>query len=318
MWNWIELTAGILLLYFGAEWLVQGSAGLGRAFGVRPFVIGITAVAYGTSMPELVVSTVAAGEGMSGLALGNVIGSNLANIGLILGLTALVLPIPVEGNLLRRELPVLVLSAGALPALLANGAISRIEGLALLAAACLFTWAMARSASPADERVETRIVEEAAPLKTGKLRLLLLGLLGLIVLVAGGDAFVGGASGIARAFGMSDRTVGLTIAAVGTSTPELAASIVAALRGHAAIAVGNVIGSNIFNVLFVLGGVAAIHPVQGSVAAFKLDLLALAVFTATVALLLHKERVVTRGEGGVLLALYLSYLALLVAAPAGW
>ena len=317
MWNWIELTAGILLLYFGAEWLVSGSAGLGRAFGVRPFVIGVTAVAYGTSMPELVVSTVAAAEGMSGLALGNVIGSNLANIGLILGLTALVLPIPVEGNLLRRELPVLLLSAGAIPVLLANGAISRWEGLVLLVLAGLFTWAMARSASPADERVETRIVEEAAPVKTGKLRLLLLGLLGLIVLVAGGDAFVGGASGIARTFGMSDRMVGLTIAAVGTSTPELAASIVAALRGHAAIAVGNVIGSNIFNVLFVLGGVAAIHPVQGSVAAFKPDLLALGVFTVTVALLLHKERVVTRWEGGVLLALYLSYMALLVAAPAG-
>ena len=317
MWNWIELAVGILLLYFGAEWLVRGSAGLGRAFGVRPFVIGVTAVAYGTSMPELVVSTVAATEGMSGLALGNVIGSNLANIGLILGLTALVLPIPVEGNLLRRELPALLLSAGAIPVLLANGTISRIEGLALLASAGLFTWAMARSASPADERVETRIVEEAAPVKTGKLGLLLVGLLGLIVLVAGGDAFVGGASGIARAFGMSDRLVGLTIAAVGTSTPELAASIVAALRGHAAIAVGNVIGSNIFNVLFVLGGVAAIHPVQSSVAAFKLDFLALAVFSATVALLLHKERVVTRWEGGVLLALYLSYMALLVAAPAG-
>lgn len=303
-----------MLLYLGAEWLVKGGAGLGRSLGVRPLVIGVTVVAYGTSAPELVVSSVAALDGMSGLALGNVIGSNLANLGFILGLTALIAPVAVEGSLIRREAPVMLAASLALPLLLMGGGVSRFEGVALLLCAAAFTFMAARTSLRGSGRngvIEADAEAAGAPPGTGRLRLALIAVCGLVLLVAGGHVFVTGASGLALALGVSQRIVGLTVAAIGTSMPELAASIVAVLRGHPSIAIGNVVGSNVFNVLFVLGGVAVIRPIPASVAPFALDLAALAALSVLGLLVVHRERVIRRREGVLLLACYGAYLFLL-------
>ena len=316
MWDAIALVAGILLLYFGAEWFVKGAAGLGHTLGVRPLVIGLTVVAYGTSMPELVVSMVAAVKGMSGIALGNVVGSNLANLGLILGITALIRRLAVEGTLIRRELPVMFGSTLLLPAVLIDGVVSRLEGILLLLLAVIFTVLTARSAAPAPgaaAAVEADVEAVGAPPAKGVSRLVAVGLAGLLLLVGGGQAFVSGASGLALRFGIDERVVGLTVASIGTSAPELAASIVAAVRGHASIAIGNVIGSNIFNVLFVLGGVAAVHPIQGALRAYEFDLIALVMVSAVALFLLRGARLMRRSEGAVLLVFYVVYLAMLVA-----
>ncbi len=315
MRNAMELAAGILLLYLGAEWLVKGAAGLGRAMRVRPLIIGLTVVAYGTSMPEFVVSTAATLRGSTGLALGNVVGSNIANFGLILGTTAFIRPLMVEGGLIRRELPLILLTSLALPILLADSVVSRLEGGLLLAGAAGFTWLAARSALPARTEMaamETDAEAAGAPSGGGLRRLALIAAAGLALLAVGGEAFVSGASGLAIRFGISERVVGLTVAAVGTSAPELAASIVAALRGHASIAVGNVLGSNIFNILFVLGAVAAIHPIAGSLAAFGFDLAVMAAISLIVCLLLRRPRLLRRWEGVLLLGLYFAYLAAIV------
>jgi cation:H+ antiporter len=315
MWNGTALVAGILLLYMGAEWLVKGAAGLGRSFGMRPLVVGLTVVAYGTSMPELVVSMVAGLRGSSGIALGNVIGSNIANLGLILGATVVIRPLAVEGSLIRRELPLMMGAALSLPILLADGVVWRPEALLLLGGAAGFTYLTARSSLPG-ARVAATLEADAetvgAPPGTGRLRLIMIGAVGLALLITGGQALITGATGIAFSLGISERVVGLTVAAIGTSAPELAASIVAAIRGHASIAIGNVIGSNIFNVLFVLGGVAMIRPLSGVFSAYAFDLAVLIGISMLALFSLRRKRIVGRVEGTVLLTLYAAYLLFLI------
>jgi cation:H+ antiporter len=315
MWDWIALAGGILLLYFGAEWLVKGAAGLGRAFGVRPIVVGLTVIAYGTSMPELVVSGIAAVNGMPGIALGNVIGSNIANLGLILGVTAAISPLVIDGQLIRRELPVMLITTLLIPLLVADGAVERWEALLLVAGAVAFTYITARFSRPDTERfaqLEADAEAVGAPRVTGKGRLAVIAFVGLVLLIAGGHFFVTGASAIAMAFGISERIVGLTVAAIGTSAPELAASVVAALRGHASMAVGNVIGSNIFNVVFVLGGVGVLRPIKGAVENFGFDVAVLVGITLLAMLFLRGARTMVRWEGVALLIAYAAYLLALV------
>lgn len=310
------LFLGVVLLYFGAEWLVSGSSGLASAMGVRPLVVGLTVVAYGTSAPEFVVSLLAALEGRGAIALGNVIGSNIANIGLILGITALISPPRVEPTLIRREVPVLVASALSIPLFLLDGVISRLDGLLLLAGAVGFTMLTLRLAKeiPAvapQLRQEVRDEVQAEAATGSKAKLVGLSIVGLVALVAGGKLFVDGASALAVALGMSERVVGLTIVAVGTSLPELAASVVAALRGHSAIAIGNVVGSNIFNILLILGGAAVASPIEGSLSVLTLDLGMLMGFSLAAIVLMRSGRSVTRVEGGLLTACYGGFLAVL-------
>ncbi|MEZ4226872.1 MAG: calcium/sodium antiporter [Polyangiaceae bacterium] len=304
------LLLGIVMLYFGAEWLVRGAAGLARAFGVSPLVVGLTVVSYGTSAPELAVSTVAALDGKPDIALGNVVGSNIANLGLILGVTALIAPPRVEGRLIRRELPVLLLTALTVPLVLFGGRITRPEGAVLALSAVVFTyltfgWARAGTDEEADA------VRDPAAAPTGRGKMLVLALLGLGVLLVGGKVFVQGAVGLALTMGMSERTVGLTIVAVGTSLPELAASVVAATRGHSALAVGNVVGSNIFNVLLILGATSVITPISGSLSANAFDLSVMIGLTVVAIFMMRGRRVISRLEGGLLTAIYVGFLVAL-------
>ncbi len=304
------LLAGGLMLYFGAEWLVRGAGALAYALGVRPLVVGLTVVSWGTSAPELVVSLLAALQGKSAIALGNVVGSNIANTGLILGVIALVAPPKTDGCMRNRELVFLIGATAAVPLLLLDGAINRLEGMLLLAAAVGFTlatvrWSRRRPAAPGYE------VPEVVSTTTSKPVLVLLLVAGLTVLVAGGHAFVLGAVGLATAWGMSERVVGLTIVAIGTSLPELAASLVAALRGESDLAVGNVVGSNVYNLLLILGGTASITAITGNLATLWTDFAFLAGLTLIAVWSLRRSRVVTRAEGGLYVASYASFVALL-------
>lgn len=308
------LAAGGLLLYLGAEWLVKGAAGLARKFGVSPLVVGMTVVAYATSAPELAVTIRAALAGKSAIALGNAVGSNIANLGLILGVTALIAPPRVAGTLIRREVPMLVLSSLLVPLVLLDGTISRLEGFALAAGSFAFTAVLLRSRRGTDvvEEAEEAAEEAGAPPGDTKLRLVVIGVVGLGALVLGGDVFVRGAVGLAAAVGMSERVVGLTIVAVGTSLPELAASLVAAFRGHSDMAVGNIVGSNVFNVLLILGAAAILHPVEAPLASIVVDVGALGVLTLIAAVSLRTARKLSRLEGALLLLSYAAFLGALV------
>lgn len=308
------MLGGLVILVGGAEWFVRGAAGIADRLGVSPIVIGLTVVAYGTSMPELVVSSVAALDGSSAIALGNVVGSNIANIGIILGFTALLSPPAVDASLIKREMPVLVVASLALPAVLWNDVISRSEGTLLVIGAMAFTVItvrVARSvvpASPLATEAAAAATEEAPP--SGSLPLLIaLTIVGLAALLTGGHVFVNQAVLLAEAVGVSERVIGLTVVAVGTSLPELAASAVAAYRGHSSLAIGNVVGSNIFNVLFVMGVASVLSPVRVAMTSIRADLLIMVAFTALLVWVLRGERTLTRVEGVVMLAGYVLAMA---------
>ncbi|MCC7111138.1 MAG: calcium/sodium antiporter [Deltaproteobacteria bacterium] len=303
------------MLYFGAEWFVAGASSLARTLRVPQLIIGLTVVAYGTSAPEIIVGTEAAAAGHSDVALGNVVGSNIANIGLILGLTALLRPARVDGALARRELPVLIASTVLVPLLLLDGVIRAWEAAGLLLVAAAYTGYMVRSARRAalgEAQAAARSTLDAAdaaggPRPKGVWRAAATAVVGLAILLVGGSLFIDGAVEVAKRIGMSERIVGLTIVAVGTSLPELITSLIAARRGHSDIAIGNVIGSNTFNVFLCLGAAALAGPVGAPLSAVTVELVALFVMTALAALFIRSERHVTRLEGALALMLYLAF-----------
>lgn len=319
---WLQLVGGGLLLYLGGQWLVGGSSALALALRVPQLIVGLTVVAYGTSMPETIVGVQAAVAGYPDVALGNVIGSNIANVGLILGIAALIAPARVDGSLRRRELKVLLSSAAVVPLLLLDGAVSRAEAALLLLAGAGYTAWMVRAARGAAElagaAVDTAAEEAAAdaagaPTPIGAPRAALTALLGLGVLLFGGQLFVEGAVATAHALGMSERLVGLTIVAVGTSLPELVTAIVAARQGHSDLAVGNVIGSNIFNVFICLGAAGLAGSVAAPLASLAVDVGAMVVMTLVAAVFIRTARTIVRVEGAFALGLYGSFVAMTVA-----
>jgi cation:H+ antiporter len=318
MITWLQLVGGGALLYIGAEWFVGGASALALALGIPELLIGLTVVAYGTSAPEIIVGVEAAIAGYGGVALGNVIGSNIANVGLILGVASLISPARVDGSLRRRELPVLLLATALVPVLLADGRLSRIEGGGLILFAVAYTTWMIRAARSAvsisDLRVSAKVTGESADAAgatkpEGTKRATIAAVVGLCALLAGGSIFVNGAVSAARSLGMSERLVGLTIVSIGTSLPELVTSVIAALRGHSDLAVGNVIGSNIFNVLLCLGAAALANPLVAPLRTVSIELGALVLMTFLVATFIRSERVISRREGAVALVLYATFLA---------
>jgi cation:H+ antiporter len=318
----VQIVGGLVLLYFGAEWLVGGASRLAASFGVRPLLVGLTVVAYGTSAPELVVGISAATGGQGGLALGNVIGSNVANLGLILAMAALISPPAIDASLRRRELPALLVATALIPLTLLDGMVARWEAAGLLLLGVSYTTWMVRSA-----RAESAVVSEAAAMASvadsaglgavparGRLKLAGLIVLGLALLVGGGHFLVEGAVGVARSFGLSDRLIGLTIVAVGTSLPEVATSVIAAIRGHSDIAVGNVVGSNIFNVVLILGASGLVGSIDAPLATITLDLVALGLLTGLAGIVIATRHHVSRLEGVLLLLGYVAFLVTLVLA----
>lgn len=310
------LIIGLGLVLFGANMMTDGSVGIARRFGMSDFMIGLTIVAMMTSAPELTVSVTSALDGSPSMAVGNIVGSNIFNILIIVGLTALINPITVSRGILVNELPLVILSSLALLAIgaapwLDGGAmtITRVEGLLLLLFFAIFLRYTFASAKP-DESTQPK--EEKAP-QAPLWRSILLTVSGLIALIWGGDWFVEGATGLARSLGWSEALIGLTILAAGTSLPELATSVAAALKGHSDLCMGNVIGSNIFNIFFVLGTTSTICPLPfGGIGMLDLWVLAGAsVLLWLVSRIGHRQLTVTRQEGAAMVALYIGYIAIL-------
>ena len=255
----VKIIAGLALLYFGGNFLVTGSVRLARILKISPFAIGATVIAFGTSAPELAVALLATLKGSSELAMGNVIGSNIANISLVLGLTACITSISIAPERLKRESPPLLFASLLIVVIAWNLEINRYEGFFMVCLLILYIW---RSFSHKEDIVEE--LEDEAPLYAGKglsFQILLI-IVGLVLLIGGAKFLVAGGVGIARNLGISEWFIGITIVAVGTSLPEIVSSIIAAKRGHGEMAIGNIFGSNIFNILMVLGLTATIHPLN--------------------------------------------------------
>jgi len=311
------LVFGLALLVWSADRFVDGAAVTARYFGMPPLLIGMVIVGFGTSAPEMVVSALSAWQENPGIALGNAYGSNITNIALILGLTALISPITVHSQVLRKELPILMAATGFALFLLWDHELTRFDGyLHLLVFAGLFTWTIRQGLRQRDDALGTEIEDEMAvhdmPLKKA------LGWLGagLILLIVSSQIVVWGAVNIARELGVSDLIIGLTVIAVGTSLPELASSIVAVRKNEHDIALGNVIGSNLFNTLAVVGIASTIHPLQVEAAVLSRDMTVMTVLTVTLFLFSYGFRGpgrINRLEGAVLLSCYLGYTAYLVA-----
>ena len=261
------LVIGLIILTFGADVLVKGASRLALSFGVPSLVIGLTVVAYGTSTPELAVSTRAAFTGESEIALGNVVGSNIANVWLILGLSALVSPLLVNNQIIKLELPIMIALSALTYGLSYDGVLSRFDGVVFLALILIYTIATVRRGR---KEVAAQGGEKITEHSKGKE--VVRALVGLVLLVWGADLFVDGAVEIARSFGVSELVIGLTIVAVGTSMPEIMTSIVASYKGERDIAVGNVVGSNIFNILGVLGLSAVVKPIAVPEVAISFDI----------------------------------------------
>jgi|TARA_B100000959_G_C14997713_1_gene631166 cation:H+ antiporter len=316
---WVLL--GLMLLYLGGEWLVKGARGISLKMGIAPLVVGLTVVAFGTSAPELLVSLQANFKGKGDMALGNVVGSNICNIALILGVGAIIRPMLVHPQILKREMPILLTISAVFLWLLRDNEIGQVEGLILFAGVITYTWfslwqarrtpqTLARDALP-DDKVE------AAPTKREGRILYDVGfvLLGMAALVYGADRLVFGGSSIARIFGVSEATIALTVVAFGTSLPELATSVVAALRRQGAIIIGNVVGSCLFNILCVVGLTATVSPLTRTPALQDWDLWVMLALTVLLFPFLWRRGTLARGEGAFLLAVYASYVCYLVFRP---
>ena len=257
----LAVILGFIVLVWSAERFIQGAAATALHLGMPPLVVGMVIVGFGTSAPEMVVSAIAALDGNPELALGNALGSNIANIGLVLGATALIAPIAVQSNIVRRELPLMLAVSVLAGFFLWDQRLTRVEGLILLAGILLLVgWTIYSALRGREDRLADETVEELGEEHLPLSRALWLLLLGMVLLVVSSRALVWGASSIASALGVSDLIIGLTVVAIGTSLPELAASIVAARKGEHDIAVGNIVGSNMFNLLAVIGIAATIAP----------------------------------------------------------
>lgn len=317
MLDFVLLVVGLVLILLGANYLTDGAADIARRFGLSDLIVGLTIVAFGTSAPELTISIVSAVNGSSGIAIGNVVGSNIFNTLLIVGVVAAVRPIHIERTVLNNEIPLVILASVALLTLGCSmwldgtpPEITRVSGILLLLFMAIFIryiFASAKREPAEDMGISVPDQDARKPLKPVVSVCMILG--GLAALIYGGNLFVDSATSIAGALGVSDAVIGLTIVAAGTSLPELATSVVAAVKGNSGIAVGNLIGSNIFNIFLVLGASATVRPLSfGGIT--TMDLVVMTVS----ALLIYffgwfiGRRTITRFEGVVLSACYVAYI----------
>ncbi|HDZ91203.1 MAG: calcium/sodium antiporter [Deltaproteobacteria bacterium] len=323
--NILLCLVGFAMLYYGAEWLVKGSSSLARSLGVTPVVIGLTVVAFGTSAPELVVSVVSSINNKSMIAVGNVVGSNICNIALVLGVSAVFQPITCNASVVRRDIPIMLGISLYLLLISLNSTIGRLEGVTLFSGIILYTlfnYRMATKVSkekgPEDPSVlsELGIDLDQVVHMGSRWKETLLIVTGIVGVVAGAQVVVDSAVKIMKVLGVSEKFVGLTIVAFGTSLPELATSVVAAMKKEMDISIGNLVGSNVFNILSVLGAAALVRPIPIPGGFFQSGLIVDYLFMIFVSLLpwvmMRKTFTVTRKDGFILLFCYVGYLAYLI------
>lgn len=307
------IVIGLVLLVWSSDKFVDGSVGLAESLGMSKAMIGLTIVALGTSAPEIVVSIMSALAESPALALGNAVGSNIANIGLVLGITAIIAALPVKRGLLFQDLPALLAVTATVGFLLSDHVLSRTDALAMLAMLVLLMYLMFRYKKEHKKEMMEPDLEEKIP-DLGLKESVIWFVVGTIVLIGSSRLLVWGAIDIARALNISEIVIGLTIVAIGTSLPELAASVASALRKHHDIALGNIVGSNILNLLAVLSAAAVITPIQADNETLLRDYGAMAAITLLLALFIlypRKKRQLSKLEGGSLLVCYVVYLILL-------
>ncbi len=308
------LLVGLALVVFGADYLVEGASAVARRFGLSEFVIGLTIVGMGTSAPEMVVSFIGAFEGNADISVGNVIGSNIFNTLLILGLTALILPMAITPENRRKDIPMNIFTVALLVLLgfkssffgIGADGLSRWDGGILLLVFALYIWQAFSAGKPEGQKAD-----DTPPMKIWLALLMILG--GLAGLVFGGKLFVDSATGIARALGVSDKFIAITILAGGTSMPELATCVAAAVKKKGQLALGNIIGSNIFNVLLILGGSALIHPLSFvGISMVDLGVLLLSAVVLLTACFVGKKNMLDRTDGVLFLLIWVAYMAWLI------
>ena len=326
--NILVLIAGLSLVLIGANYLVDGASSIAKRWGISDFVIGMTIVGIGTSTPEMVVSFLSAAQGNADIAVGNVVGSNIFNILMILGITSLILPLPLTGNNIKKDIPFALLAVAALifagADILLDGAsaniISRTEGLMMLSLFGVFMaytiYSSQTGNSSSQSEISTGNAKTASDATAGnqvKQRPIWLALVmvvgGLAGLVYGGDLFVNSASALAKILGVSDDVIAVTIMAGGTSLPELASCVVAALKKNSDLALGNVIGSNVSNIFLILGGSAVIHPLgMANIGNLDLGIMLLATIMLFMTAFTFKKRTLDRIEGTIFILLYICFI----------
>ncbi|RTZ87021.1 MAG: sodium:calcium antiporter [SAR324 cluster bacterium] len=304
----LYITGGLVLLFFGADWLVQGAVTLALHLGLSPLIVGLTVVALGTSVPEALVSVQAAIGHQGGIALGNVIGSNILNIALILGLSSLILPLKVDSHIVKADVPLLTGATFMLVVLLEDFHISRMEGAFLLLCIVFYVTGnimTVKRTSPEEDKIEGMEIPE----DSGKTLWRDVGflILGIVTLGFGANFLVTGAVDLARIFGLSEALIGLTIVSIGTGTPELATALMAAFRKTPDLAIGNVVGSNLFNIMFVLGIAGLVAPLDGK-GISSVDLYVMLGVTILLLPTVWTGRILDRKEGFLFLAIYVGYL----------
>lgn len=318
MWvSFILLIVGLVLILLGADALVNGASAVARKYGISEFVVGLTIVGIGTSAPELIVSAISAINGSSDIAIGNVVGSNISNVFMILGITAIIAPISLTKSNLKYDLPI-ALGVSLLLFVLAYDSIflgkefnviSRWDGLILIAMFVLFMIYSFKSSASGDQNGESAESENG---KVNIVKSVLLIVCGLVGLVLGGRLFVNSGSDIARGFGVSDAFIGITVMAVGTSLPELAASVNAAIKKKGQMALGNVIGSNIFNILLILGTSSIIRPLTlGGITMIDMGMMILTTVMIMLSALLISKKEIKRGVGALFFMIYIAYIVYL-------
>ena len=320
--NLLVCLIGFGMLYFGAEWLVKGSSSLAQSLGITPIVIGLTVVAFGTSAPELVVSLVSSIKGKSMIAVGNVVGSNICNIALVLGMAAVFQPIKSDQSVVKRDIPIMLGISLYLLLISLNSTIGRFEGATLFGGIILYTFlnyffSKRESIQESGEGVLTYETDlEEIKYVTGRPKQVLLIFVGIMGVVAGAQFVVDSAVKIMQELGVSEKFIGLTIVAFGTSLPELATSVVAAVRKEMDISIGNLVGSNVFNILSVLGAASLVRPIPipgGFIGSgLWIDYLFM-IFTSSLPwLMMRKDFTITRKDGLILLSCYFGYLTYLI------
>lgn len=308
------LLTGLLLILFGANYLVDGSSSIAKKFGISEFVIGLTIVGIGTSTPEMVVSFLSSFQGKADMAIGNIIGSNIFNTMLILGVTALIAPLTITKSNIKRDIPLNIIVTILLIVLGMNNTLfgigenrlSRVDGIILLGIFALYLWSSFKTDQQDESQEEENIIIRSGGVST----IMIIG--GLIGLIAGGKLFVNSATSLAQIFGVSDKFIAITVMAAGTSMPELATCVVAALKGRGQLALGNILGSNISNILLILGGASLINPLSfGAMNYFDLGAVLISAIFIFLSSYLFKKKQLDRVEGFILIlmeAIYMWYL----------